>query len=324
MPRPAWRRCRRVLTGVCWRFSVRYLSAQITRTMSGFNGTSMSVLLFAVRRLVHRTRLVRRTLDVRCTGCQGLSKEAPMPGPDQHNPRGEADLIWLRPERVRRERPSLSRDEITRTAIDLADRDGLEAVSIRRIAAALGAGANSLYWYISSKDDLYELMADEVIGEIALPDPPSGDWRADLRAIAHNTQETFSRHRWFVLLGIQPGLGPKTRRYGQVAMACLDNLHLDLNTKINMLAALNNYLFGFAHRETAWADLQKRTGLTEQQWNDRLRGMIDHAAHQDTELAEHMTARLQLPGEEPFEFGLTCLLEGIAALTNRSPTPRPS
>lgn len=238
-----------------------------------------------------------------------------MPGPAKERPPGDPGLIWLRPERARRApRPSLSRDEITRAAIKLADADGLDAVSTRRIAATLGAGANSLYWYIASKDDLFELMVDEVWGEVELPDPPSGDWRADLRAIAHNTHEMLSRHGWIVLLGIQPGLGPKTRRYGQVAMAVLDGLHLDLSTKINVLAALNNYLFGFAHRETAWAQLQRRTGVTEQEWNDRLHGFVDEAAHQDPTLAREMSVRVQLHGQQSFEFGLNCLLDGIANL----------
>jgi len=236
---------------------------------------------------------------------------------DNDDSPGSADLIWLRPERVRRARPTLSRDEITKAAIQLADTDGLEAVTIRRIAAVLGAGANSLYWYISSKDDLFELMADAVYGEIELPSAPSGDWRADLRAIAYGTRAVLSRHAWIVLLGLQPGIGPQTRRYGQVAMACLDSLRLDLSSKIHVLAAVNNYLFGFAHRHAAWTQLKKRTGLAEQDWQARIHGMVAAAADQDPELSQHMAIRLQLPGNEAFDVGLTCLLDGIVALANR-------
>jgi len=226
-------------------------------------------------------------------------------------------LIWLRPERARQQsRPSLSREEITRAAVHLADTKGLESVTIRRLASVLGAGANSLYWYIASKDDLFELMADEVIGEIELPDPPSAGWRTDLRTIAHNTHHVFRRHGWIVLLGIQPGLGPKTRRYGHVAMTALAGLGLDAATQINVLATLNNFLFGFAHRESAWKQLHKRAGLTERQWHARLEQLLEESRQEDPELAEYIDTRLSIHDQESFEFGLTCLLDGFAALAS--------
>src|SRR3712207_2300609 len=112
----------------------------------------------------------------------------------------QPDPIWFRPPRARRgPRPALSREEITRTAIELADGEGLEAVSMRRIAAKLDAGATSLYWYVSGKDDLYELMVDEVVGEIRVPEP-SGDWQHDLRELARAIHAMLQRHRWMVLL----------------------------------------------------------------------------------------------------------------------------
>src|SRR5919202_5527903 len=102
----------------------------------------------------------------------------------------DEDPIWFRRARARRgPRPTLSREEITRAAIELADAEGLDAVSMRRIAAKLDAGATSLYWYVSSKDDLFELMVDDVVGEIAVPEP-SGDWRNDLREIARAIHAT--------------------------------------------------------------------------------------------------------------------------------------
>lgn len=225
----------------------------------------------------------------------------------------QEDLIWLRPEGSRRgPRPALSRDRITRVAIELADKEGLDAVSMRRIGAGLGAGATSLYSYVASKDDLHELMVDAVIGEIRLP-PPSGDWRADLRAVAERTYAVLRRHPWFLLLGIQPGLGPRTRQYGQETLAALDGLGVDLATRINILAAINNYLFGFLHRETAWEQVRQRSGLTKKRWATRVRRYLDQTNEQDGALAEHVAARLELTGRDSFQFGLDCLIEGIAA-----------
>jgi AcrR family transcriptional regulator len=233
---------------------------------------------------------------------------------EDRTPSPEQDLIWLRPARAPRgPRPTLSREEITRAAVKLADADGLRAVSMRRIAAKLGAGATSLYWYVSGKDDLYELMADEVIGEIRLPERLTGDWRTDLRTIARDTHAVLRRHPWTVLLGIQPGLGPKTQRYGRAAMAAFDGLGLDVATKINILAVLNNYLFGFVHREIAWNQLRERIGLTVEEWAARLRSYVERVGDQDPELAEQMSARMELHGDESFEFGLECILDGVAA-----------
>lgn len=225
----------------------------------------------------------------------------------------ETDPIWFRREPARRgPRPALSRVEITRTAIELADAEGLDAVSMRRIAARLGAGATSLYWYVSNKDDLFELMVDEVVGEISVPEP-SGDWRNDLREIARAIHSTLRRHRWMVLLGIRPVVGPKTRRFGELAPRVFDPLGLDDSIRIQILAALNNYLYGFVHRELAWEQVRRQRGLTEKQWSACLRGYVKRARVDDPGFAEPWEARVALTSEDSFEFGLDCLLDGVTA-----------
>jgi AcrR family transcriptional regulator len=229
----------------------------------------------------------------------------------------QRDLIWFRPERARRgPRPTLSREEITRIAIELADAEGLESVSMRRIAAKLGAGATSLYWYVWSKDDLYELMVDEVVGEIRVPEP-SGDWQHDLRELGRAIHAMLRRHRWMVLLGIRPVLGPKTRRFGELAPRVFDPLGLDAPTRITILATLNNYLYGFVHREIAWEQARQRSGLTEKQWSTSLRTHVDRARRQDPEFVEPWEANVPLASEESFEFGLDCFVEGVAVLVAR-------
>jgi AcrR family transcriptional regulator len=232
-------------------------------------------------------------------------------------PPPQRDLIWFRPERAQRgPRPALSREEITRIAIELADADGLDAVSMRRIAAKLGAGATSLYWYVSSKDDLYELMVDEVVGEIRVP-VPSGDWQHDLREIARAIHAMLQRHRWMVLLGIRPVMGVKTRQFGEIAPRVFDPLELDAPARIKILATLNNYLYGFVHREIAWEQARQRSGLSEKQWTTRVRTHVDRARQQDPEFAEPWEANVALASEESFEFGLDCFVEGVAVLVAR-------
>src|SRR6266542_3604472 len=233
----------------------------------------------------------------------------------------KAELIWFRRPRGRRGPvPTLSRDQITKAALELADAGGLEQVSMRKLASKLDAGATSLYWHVQSKDDLHELMVDEVIGEISLP-RPSVDWIADLRAIALASFETYREHRWIVLLGIQPGLGPKTRRFGEVALRVFDPLELELSTRVNVLAALNNYTFGFIHREFAWEQLRERSGLSDEEWNARLQTYLEEASERDAAIAQQMGERFGLARRDSFEFGLECLLDGVAA--SIAPRQRP-
>src|SRR5207245_4779395 len=94
----------------------------------------------------------------------------------------------------RRDR-GLSRDEIVRAAIAVADAEGPEAISMRRIAREVGAGVMSLYWYVSSKEELLDLMLDAIEAEIEVPEP-TGDWRADLGAFARRPRAALRQHRW--------------------------------------------------------------------------------------------------------------------------------
>lgn len=183
---------------------------------------------------------------------------------------------------------------------------------MRRIGARLGAGATSLYWYVASKEDLYELMFDALIGEIPLP-TPSGDWRNDLEAIAHSSYDVLRQHAWVVLLGIQPGLGPNTQAWGRAALAAFAGRGPDLGTQINSLAALNNYIFGFIHRQLAWEQLRQRSGLDDARWAARLRAYAEESRAHRPDLGRHVAARLELHTDRSFEFGLECLLDGIGA-----------
>ena len=155
------------------------------------------------------------------------------------------------PPRRRGRACAFSRAEITQAAIDLADREGIVAVSMRRVAARIGSAPTSLYWYFSNKSQLYELMMDAVVGEIELPERPSGDWRADLASIAWATRLMGRRHPWLAGLGVHPVPGPLTRRYGAAAFRSLEGLGLDPATEVNILAAVNNYVSGFLERETS-------------------------------------------------------------------------
>ena len=221
-------------------------------------------------------------------------------------PGSGAISVWLRPAPASRQpEPAFSRDEITRVAIELADRGGLEAVSMRRIAARIGSAPTSLYWYFSDKDELYELMVDAVIGQVPLPPRPSGDWRADLAAIAWAARTTLGRHPWFAQLGIHPVAGPQTLRFGAIALRSFEGLALDQETEVNILAAVNNYIYGFVQREVAWQRFASRAEPAAAPARENLS-------------AEHLAARTKLHDDESVAFGLEGLLDGYAVRVARA------
>ena len=199
-----------------------------------------------------------------------------------------------------------------RTAIKLADERGLESVSTRALAARLGSGPTSMYWHVPHRADLHELMFDEVIGEIPLPSFPSGNWRADITMLARGWLEACARHPWVSQLGIQPGIGPHTRRYGEFAFDVLHREGVPTEKAIEAVAIVNNYVVGFAERRSAWEQLKQRAGL-EGKWEDHLAQYLADAQARDAELAEYVKTRIQLTSDANFDFGLECVLDGIAA-----------
>jgi AcrR family transcriptional regulator len=117
--------------------------------------------------------------------------------------------IWIRPERSPAGRPPRrSRAGITAAAIAIADREGLDAVSMRRVAAGLGTGAASLYRYLDSREDLLDLMSDATGAEYSFL-APAGDWLADLVELGTQARAIMHRHPWLAdLVPRRPALGP--------------------------------------------------------------------------------------------------------------------
>ena len=121
----------------------------------------------------------------------------------------------------------LSREEIVSAAIAVADAEGPDAISMRRIAREVGAGAMSLYWYVASKEELLDLMLDAIEAEIEVPEP-TGDWRADLGAFAHRTRAALRQHRWAVeFIGTRPPSGPNDVRNLERLLSLLDGIGVD-------------------------------------------------------------------------------------------------
>lgn len=175
-------------------------------------------------------------------------------------------MIWLRPERSGRgPEPAHSRAAIASAAIALADAEGLDAVSMRKVATALGAGTMSLYNYVPKKEHLFDLMLDASAGEFTLPDAPSGDPRADLTALAREMLAAMRRHPWLPGLCItRPSMGPNSLRCTEFFLAALSDSAWDGGTKMEMFAQLNGFVCQYAqweHTAAGGASTQWQTDM---------------------------------------------------------------
>ena len=229
----------------------------------------------------------------------------------------------------RRDR-GLSRAEIVSTAIAVADAEGPDAISMRRIARELGAGAMSLYWHVGSKEELLDLMLQSIEAEIEAPEP-SGDWRADLGAFAHRTRAAMSRHRWAMeFIGSRPPSGPNDARNLERLLALFDGL-ADARLTMNIFGTVATYVTGAVMREAQEMRLQRdqeraAAALTEEQLlqeHERYRKWFE-ASGRYPRIVRLMESDIDpddpATRDERFQFGLDCVHDGIAA--RLSPTSR--
>jgi AcrR family transcriptional regulator len=176
--------------------------------------------------------------------------------------------VWDRPEPPpRRALSPLSRERIVAAAVALADADGLDAVSLRKVGAALDAGPMRLYGYLATKDELLDLMADVVYSEIAVPD--DAGWREALRALATGLRAAALRHPWFTeLAGGRPHIGPHALAMSEAVLAALDRAGRfgGIDEMMIALQTVNAYVVGSVRREVAERRAELASGLTERDW----------------------------------------------------------
>ena len=223
--------------------------------------------------------------------------------------------VWAREKPQRR--PALSRAAIVDAAVKIADAEGLDAVSIRRVASELGVRPMSLYTHIDRKEDLLTLMRDEVNGEVLLgPDLPSG-WREALTMISRRTREAVLRHPWMTGTGADDaGIGPNALRHLEESLTALQDLGLDGLTTAGILYSVDKYVLGHVSFEIA--DRTAYTNkLAAQPYIESLLATGEFpvlarlAAENKALVSGDPQYRQQY--EPQFEQGLNWLLDGIAA-----------
>ncbi|WP_328973693.1 TetR/AcrR family transcriptional regulator [Streptomyces sp. NBC_00239] len=229
--------------------------------------------------------------------------------------------VWTRPRRGRREQPALSREYIVAEAIGLLDAEGVEALSMRRLAARLNAGATSLYSHVANKDELVELVVDEVYGEMEVPAAggPEG-WRAAAVSGAQSLRATLLRHPWLasVLGGSSfSSLGPRMLRNTEDLLAVFESGGFPLDEAHHAVRALLAYVIGAGTGEAAFVIALARSGRSREEWAERVRPVVAQAVRPYPRLSTWFAA--QRGGGEPaasadaFGYGLDLMLDGLAA-----------
>jgi AcrR family transcriptional regulator len=182
-------------------------------------------------------------------------------------------IIWDRLDPAGRgPRPLLSHQQIVEQAMTLADDEGLEAVSMRRVSAALGVGTMSLYRYVKSRDEIIDLMVDAVIGEqLDQAESSEGDWRSAVHQMARSMRTVAHRHPWVIwlLLG-RLRLGPNALRLIEQTLKGIDTLGLDIDTMLDLTSIVTSFTVGFVQAELAEEEALRRTGLSDHEWRDLL------------------------------------------------------
>ncbi|QFQ94931.1 TetR/AcrR family transcriptional regulator [Streptomyces phaeolivaceus] len=176
-----------------------------------------------------------------------------------------------------------------------------------------------LYGYISTKEGLFDLMVDEVQGEI-LPEERPGDWREALSALAHRTRRTALRHEWLAdLLGGRPTLGPNGLAVTEATLAALDGL-ADIDTVMRAVETVSAYSNGAIRREIENLRAERATGLSELDWQrasgPHVTSML--ATGRFPALAKAVYDATDVDAEASFATGLDWVLDAVAVRLTRS------
>ncbi|QFU88003.1 TetR/AcrR family transcriptional regulator [Amycolatopsis sp. YIM 10] len=224
--------------------------------------------------------------------------------------------IWMRPEwSGRGPKPTYSRAQIADTAVRLADADGIEALSMRKVAAELGTGAMTIYRYVPNKEELLELMIDQCFAGAELP-PRTGSWRADISELMRGHRATLLRHPWLSRMTVsRSSAGPNMLRRMEFGMSILDGLGLGTGQVLETFLVLAAWVSGSTDAELAEREARRRSGVDRDAAHAAIAPYVEQVVGSGAYPYFERTvreARFRNP-EERFESALKLILDGIEA-----------
>jgi AcrR family transcriptional regulator len=222
-------------------------------------------------------------------------------------------------------KPGLTVDRIVAAGIEIADADGLAAVSMRRVAERLGVGTMSLYTYVPTKAELVDLMFDTVCGELGGPVDESGTWRERLTRLAEHLFAGFRRHPWMlqVMAMSRPPLGPNSIANYDRDLRAVDGIGLTDLEMDSVVSAVAVFVQGAARAALQGAGSEQATGQTDTQWWEAYAPLLEKvfdaerfptAARVGAAYGEHYQSAYD--ADHGFHFGLARLLDGVEALVH--------
>ncbi|MBU2662821.1 TetR/AcrR family transcriptional regulator C-terminal domain-containing protein [Actinoplanes bogorensis] len=227
--------------------------------------------------------------------------------------------VWLKPPRTQSgAQPSLSREQIVRAAMEILDSEGLAGLSMRRLGTRLGAGATSLYWHVAHKDELLELVVDEVLGEVYVPEPGDASWRTGASIVAAGMHTAFMRHSWVLgLLGRHPTLGPNAMRLSERCVALFTAAGFEGMAVSHASAVLFSHAIGSATSNAAIRSALTRSGKTPAEVAVEIEPHLEQLSPDNPNYAkwrQETSATRRDPEkliDETYAFGLERILDGL-------------
>ncbi|WP_072802631.1 TetR/AcrR family transcriptional regulator [Rhodococcoides yunnanense] len=226
-------------------------------------------------------------------------------------------------------RTGLSVDAIVDAAIAIADAEGLDAVSMRRVADRLGVGAMSLYTHVPGREELADLMIDAALGSlysgIEEPSAATDGWRAGLRFVAERNWILYQRHSWLLdAQGPRAVLGPNTNDKYEAELRVLENSGLSDVEMDSVLTLVLTHVAGAARALARFDRVREESGMSDAQWWEATAPVLEKVMDRDrypvssrVGTAASMSYDAATDPVHEYEFGVERILDGVAALIER-------
>ncbi|MBQ1089067.1 TetR/AcrR family transcriptional regulator [Streptomyces sp. B93] len=231
------------------------------------------------------------------------------------------ELLWDTGKRPSRgPKPGLTLERIVETAVEIADRDGLDAVSMRRIATELGTGTMSLYRYVPGKGELLDLMLDRVQRPSENPaDLGEGDWRSALAALGRATLALYRRHPWLLKVNqSRPILGPSALDGMEKMLSRIKPMGLTDPELVSAIIMIDAYVVGAARTQVYAEEAERTTGLTTAEFFEAQWPVLEKVMSTGRyPLLAGLDENTWGPDFDHFEFGLQRILDGLEVLVRR-------
>ncbi|WP_405645434.1 TetR/AcrR family transcriptional regulator [Streptomyces sp. NBC_00019] len=234
------------------------------------------------------------------------------------------ELLWDTGRRPSRgPKPALTLDRIVEAAVQVADADGLDAVSMRRVAGELGTGAMSLYRYVPGKAELLDLMLDRVQKPSENPaDLGDGDWRSALEALGRATLALYRRHPWLLQVNqSRPILGPSALDGMEKVLTLIKPMGLTDPELVSAIIMIDGYVVGAARTQLYQQEVERRTGLTDAEfWQAQVPTLEKVMASGRYPVLAALSDDAFGTDFDHFEFGLQRILDGLEVIVSRRRT----